>query len=104
MPAIIAAIVRFAAVLAAEFLVYFAMYRSKYGRAAVYRSPFAWILDALAIFSGGTIATAAMYAITHPHIFAVTVHPLMLWLFFLLGSSQAVMHVIKWWIRMKFDA
>jgi hypothetical protein len=104
MPSLIAIIVRFAAVLAAEFVVYFAMYRSKHGRPAVYRSRFAWVLDALAIFSGGTIAVAAGYAIANPHIFAVTVHPALFWLFFLLGTSQAMMHAIKWWIRMRFDA
>jgi len=104
MPAIIAIIVRFAAVLAAEFVVYYAMYRSKHGRPAVYRSRFAWVLDSLAIFSGGTIATAAGYAIAHPELFAVSVHPLVFWLFFLLGTSQAMMHVIKWEIRIKFDA
>ena len=104
MPAIITVILRFTAVIAAEFLVYLSLYRSKHGRTAVYRSPFAWTLDALAIFSGGTIAVAAMYVITHPHLFAVTIHPLMFWLFFLLGSSQAIMHGIKWGIRLFFDS
>ncbi|MEK7098275.1 MAG: hypothetical protein AAB908_00065 [Patescibacteria group bacterium] len=104
MPAIVATILRFLAVIATEFLVYSYLYRSKHGKPAVYRSPFAWALDALAIFSGGTIAVAAMYVITHPHVFAVTVHPGMFWLFFLLGSSQAIMHVIKWGIRIFYDS
>lgn len=104
MPAIVATILRFLAVIAAEFFVYFSMYRSKHGRTAVYRSPLAWILDALAIFSGGTIAISAMYVITHPHVFAVTIHPILFWLFFLLGSSQAMMHVIKWGIRIFLDS
>ena len=104
MPAFLIAILRFVAVAAAEFLIYSYMYRSKHGRPAVYRSPYAWVLDALAIFSGGTIAVAAMYAILHPELFAVTIHPLLFWLFFFLGSSQAIMHIIKWGIRVFFDA
>jgi len=104
MPAIIATVLRFLAVIAVEFFVYFQVYRSKHGQPAVYRSRFAWMLDALAIFSGASIASAAVYAIVHPETFAVEIHPLVFWLFFLLGSSQAIMHVIKWGIRIYYDS
>ena len=103
MPAFFIAAIRFLTVIVAEFLLYSAVYRSKYGSPAVYRSRYAWVLDVLAIFSGSCVSIGALYVLFHPQIFAVTIHPLVFWGFFILGSSQAMMHFIKWGIRMWFD-
>jgi hypothetical protein len=101
---ILAMFLRFFALLAAEFFVYFVMYRSKYGKAAVYRNQHAWVIDVLAIFSGSCVAAGALYALLHPGLFATPIHPLIFWGFFVLGSSQAMMHVIKWGIRFFYDS
>ncbi len=86
-------------ILAVEFVIYFNVYRSSIGRVAVYRSKYAWILDSLAIFSGTAVAASALYTLSHPDIFTIKVSTLVFWLFFVLGSSQAIMHAIKWGIR-----
>ena len=103
MPTFVIAAVRFVTVIAAEFILYSAVYRSKYGSPAVYRSRYAWVLDVLAIFSGSCVSIGALYALFHPTIFTAPIHPLLFWGFFVLGSSQALMHFIKWGIRIFCD-
>ena len=88
-----------AAILLAESFIYYGVYRSHIGRAAVYRSPYAWILDVLAIISDVSVAGAALLFLSDDSLLREELSPLILWWFFIIGSSQALMHIIKWGIR-----
>ena len=92
-----------AVVVPAELVLYFCMYRSSYGRAAVYRAKFAWFIDVLAIMSGFFVSAAAIYSLDHPELFTVAIDSYVFWVLFLFGSSQATMHLSKWAIRLCCD-
>lgn len=102
MPPIIFALTRFFVVFVIEFLAFFFFYRRPEGRKAVYFSWYAWVIDALAIFSGSMIMFWSIYALHHPWIFAVQVPQWIFWLSFIIGSWQAGIHGVKvllraWW-------
>ncbi|MEN9413349.1 MAG: hypothetical protein RLZZ342_436 [Candidatus Parcubacteria bacterium] len=88
-----------AVILLTESSLYYVVYRSHIGRAAVYRSPYAWILDVLAIISGVSVAGAALFFLSDDSLLRAELSPLIFWWFFIIGSSQALMHIIKWGIR-----
>jgi hypothetical protein len=87
------------AILFIESIIYYRVYRSHFGRAAVYRSPYAWILDVLAIISGMSVAAAAVFFLSDASLLREQFSPFVFWWFFIIGSSQALMHIIKWSIR-----
>lgn len=102
MPSIIFAAARFLAVFLIEFLAFFFFYNRPEGRKAIYFSWYAWVIDALAIFSGLMIMFWSIYALHHPWIFAVSVPVWIFWLAFLIGSWQTGIHAVKvliraWW-------
>ena len=99
MPPIIFAAARYVTVFAIEFFAFFFFYNRPEGRKAVYFSWYAWVIDALAIFSGSMIMFWSIYALHHSWIFAVAVPSWIFWLAFLIGSWQAGIHAVKVLIR-----
>lgn len=97
---LIAAIFRFVVFFVIEFVVFFFFYNRPEGRKAVYFSWYAWVIDALAIFSGSMIMFWSIYALHHPWIFAVTIPQWTFWLAFIIGSWQAGIHAVKMVIRL----
>lgn len=93
------ALLRFVFVLVVQIIAFFFFYNHPYGRHAVYDTWYAWIIDALAIMSGGVIMALSIYAITNPWIFTIDVPGWIFWFTFIVGGWQAAIHLVKWVVR-----
>ena len=89
----------FLAVIIVQMLGFFAFYRHPHGRHAVYDEWYAWIIDALAIVSGAIIMFVSVYALYNPWIFTITIPDITFLMTFAVGSWQACIHAVKWFIR-----
>ena len=89
----------FVAIILVESFAFYSFYRHPHGQPAVYAAPYAWFIDLLAIIGGSVFMYASAYALENPWIFTVDVHDALLWTIFLVGSWQAVIHAVKWFIR-----
>ena len=83
----------------AEMVAMHFFYSSEHGKKAVYVAWYAWIIDLLAIMSGISIMTLAVFSKHHPALFAVQVPNLLFLVLFMLGSWQTSIHSIKWITR-----
>lgn len=99
MPAILITLLRAAAFLVFELLLFFAFYNRPEGRKAVYFTWYAAIIDSLAIFSGSLIMGWSIYALHNPGLFTSPIPDWIFWLGFLVGSWQAGIHIVKVIIR-----
>jgi len=89
----------FVAFLVVQLIAFFAFYRHPYGRRAVYDAWYAWIIDVLAIVSGTVIMFVSVYALYNPWIFTIPIPDITFFATFIVGSWQACIHAVKWFIR-----
>ncbi len=89
----------FVAIVIAQSFAFYYFYRHPHGQPAVYAAPYAWFIDLLAIVGGGVFMYMSAYAIVNPRIFTIDVHDALLWATFFVGSWQACIHAVKWFIR-----
>ena len=92
---------RATAIVLSELVAFFFFYNHPHGRRAVYFSWYAWVIDILAIFSGSVIMGASVYALHHPSLFTFAVPTWVFWLTFIVGSWQAAIHLVKWFLRLR---
>jgi hypothetical protein len=88
--------------LVATFLVQafvFVRFYSRYGMDAVYCAPYAWCIDLCAIASGTFLMGLALFIRAHPELFTMPVPTILVIGLFVLGSWQALIHAVKWWLR-----
>lgn len=94
-------VLRFVGIFLLQLLAFFFFYNHPHGRRAVYDAWYAWIIDLLAIASGGTIMALSVYCIDNPWIFNVDIPQWVFWITFVIGGWQAAIHVVKWIIRLR---
>lgn len=82
-----------------EFILFFQFYSRKSGRVAVYSAWYAWVIDILAMLSGGAIMFFSLYLFYTPEVFTVPVSKILFIIFFILGSWQFMIHFVKLIIR-----
>jgi hypothetical protein len=102
MPPMLLSILRIAIILAFEIAAFFFFYNRPDGRKAVYFSWYAWIIDALAILSGGSIIAATIYALHNPQLFNFVIPTWVFVIAIIIGSWQATIHFVKILIRMRW--
>lgn len=93
------AVLRFVFILLMQLVVFFFFYNHPHGRHAVYDAWYAWIIDSLAIASGGVIMALSIYVLNNPWIFTIDIPDWTFWVTFIIGGWQAGIHAVKWFIR-----
>lgn len=92
-------IARFIGIFLLQLVAFFFFYNHPHGRKAVYEAWYAWIIDLLAVASGGTIMALSVYTLHHPEIFTIDIPIWIFWATFIIGGWQAAIHLVKWVIR-----
>lgn len=93
------ALLRFVFVLVVQLIAFFFFYSHPHGRHAVYDAWYAWIIDLLAIVSGGIIMGLSVYVLYNPWVFTIDIPGWIFWITFIVGGWQAAIHAVKWFIR-----